>query len=74
MSLPEELRGPYRLTPAPENIFKVDTTSPTLDTKRVEDRHAVTTKVLRVSERNRLDLQVLSRQHCARVKDPLEQD
>ena len=56
MNLPEALRGACRLTPASENIFKVDATIPKLDTKRVEERHAATAKVLHFGQMTRLDL------------------
>ena len=71
---PEELRGSRMLTPSPENLFKVGTTSPKLDTKRVEEHHAVTAKVLHFGQRTRADLQVSSGHHCARVKNSSEQD
>ena len=73
MSLLEELRGACRLTPAPENIFKVGTTSPKKYTKRVEEHHAETAKVLCFGQETRVDLQVSSGHHCTRVKELLEQ-
>ena len=73
-SLLEDLREAHGSTLAPENLFKIDGASTKLDTKRRDECYATTAKVLHFGQRARACLQVSSRHHGTRVKDPSEQD
>jgi hypothetical protein len=61
-------------TPAAENIFQVDPTSPLLDQERAEIFHTFVAKVLFACKRSRCDLQVAVAMLCTRVKNPTEED
>ena len=54
--MPEELKGPYRNTPALEYLFKVDRDAVMLDRKRKDNYHLATAKAIYLSQRIRLDM------------------
>ena len=73
--LPDEMKtGRYRYTPAPEDLFKINESSPKLDCARKETYHHIAAKTLWLSQRSRNDLQLASGYHCSRVKEPNEDD
>jgi hypothetical protein len=61
-------------TPAAENIFQVDDSSPLLDQERAEIFHTFVAKALFACKRSRCDLQVAVAMLCTRVKGPTEED
>ena len=61
-------------TPAAENIFQVDETSPLLDQERAEIFHTFVAKALFACKRSHCDLQVAVAMLCTRVKGPMEED
>ena len=73
-SLPPELKGPCRSTPAPVNLFKVDSESPRVDSNLQEKHHAATAKSLWFSQRSRTDPQISTGFHCTRVREMSDQD
>ena len=72
--LPDDLKGPYRKSPAPDNLFKVDRNAKVVDPKKKEQYHWATAKSLFLSQRSRYDLQLATGFHCTRVKLPTVQD
>ena len=68
MNLPQDLKGNYRSTPAPDSLFKVDKDAPLLNYVIRETCHSSTTKTLWIIQRSRPDLQLSMGHHCARVK------
>jgi len=74
LELPETLKGPYKCTPAPEDLFKISLNSPELSAQRKDQYHRTTAKILWLSWRTRPDTQLATRFHCARVKKPTEED
>ena len=69
-SLPEDLKGSYRNTPAPDYLFKVDRNADLIDTRRKDEYHTATAKSIFLSQRTRLDMQLPTGFHCTRVKGP----
>ena len=61
-------------TPAAENVFQVDETSPLLDQERAEIFHTFVAKALFACKHSRCDLQVAVAMLCTRVKGPTEED
>ena len=57
-------------TPANKNLMEIDETSCILDEKRREIFHHVVQKLLHISKRGRLDLQVAVGFLCTRVREP----
>ena len=55
-SLPPELKGPYRNTPAPENLFKVNPNAKLVPRVKADKYHEITAKSLWVSQCGRPDL------------------
>ena len=74
LGLPESLKGGYKDTPAPANLFKLDADSKELDNKRKVIYHNVTAKCLWMGQRLRPDIQLTVGFHCTRVKAPTELD
>jgi len=68
--LPEDLKGPYKNTPALENLFKVDRNAKLIDPKRKKLYHWAIAKSLFLSQRSRYDMQLSTGFHCTRVKFP----
>jgi len=58
MELPVTLKGVYKCTPAPENLFKINSHSPELSAQRKEQYHRTTAKILWLSQRTRSDIQL----------------
>ena len=67
-SLPEDLKGPYRNTPAPDYLFKIDKNAQLLDVKKKDEYYSATAKAIYLSQRTRLDMQLPTGFHCTRVK------
>jgi hypothetical protein len=70
---------PFKLTksvptPAAENVFSVDESSPAVDQERSEIFHTFVAKALFACKRSRCDLQVAVAMLCTRVKNPTEED
>jgi hypothetical protein len=61
-------------TPAADNIFQVDESSPVLDQERAEIFHTFVAKALFACKRSRCDLQVAVAMLCTRVQKPTEED
>ena len=74
LSLLPELKGPYRSTAAPDNLFKIDSTSPRAEKKLNDQYHSTTAKCLYFSQRSRTDLQLSTSFHCTRVRETTQQD
>ena len=68
-SLPQELKGPYRKTPAPPDLFKVNKNAELVSKDKADKYHEVSAKSLWVSQRGRPDLQLATGFHCARIRD-----
>ena len=62
------------VTPASDNLFMVDETSPRLSNKQADYFHRVTARFLFVAKRSRSDLQVCVSYLCTRVKASTESD
>lgn len=73
-SLPDNMKGKYHNTPAPDNLFKVSPGKQELDHKRRGEYHTITAKTLWMSQRSRPNLQLATGFHCTRVKCPTEED
>ena len=58
MDLPVTLKGDYKCTPAPENLFEIKTHLPELTAQRKEQYHRTTAKILWLSQRTRPDIQL----------------
>jgi len=74
LELPETLKGPYKCTPAPEDLFKISLNSPELSAQRKDQYHRITAKILWLSQRTRPDTQLATGFHCTRVKKPTKED
>ncbi len=61
-------------TPAKKNLFDVDETAELLSRKKSENFHSVVAKLLYVSKRSRLDIQLAVAFLCTRVSCSTEQD
>ena len=61
-------------TPATENVFQVDESSPLLDQERAEIFHTFVAKALFACKRSCCDLQVAVAMLCTRVKSPTEEN
>ena len=61
-------------TPGEHNFFKTDDKSATLDEKKGEIFHHIVAKLLYVSKRARLDIDLVVSFLCTRVAEPTEQD
>jgi hypothetical protein len=61
-------------TPAKKNLFDVDETAEPLSRKKRENFHSVVAKLLYVSKRSRLDIQLAVAFLCTRVSCSTEQD
>jgi len=68
------LKGPYKCTPALEDLFKFSLNSPELSAQRKDQYHRTTAKILWLSQRTRPDTQLATGFHCTRVKKPTEED
>jgi len=68
------LKGPYKCTPAPEDLFKISLSSPELSAQRKDQYHMTTAKILWLSQRTRPDTQLATGFHCIRVKKPTKKD
>ena len=71
--LPEEFDG-EAVTPAGEDLFKIDEDSPKVDETRAQLFHTYTAKTLFICKRARPDLQTTISFLCKRVKDCREDD
>ena len=61
-------------TPGKHDLFKVDNDSPKLTEERAEKFHNIVAKLLYVSKRARLDIDLAVSFLCTRVAEPTEQD
>jgi hypothetical protein len=70
----EEEINKYAATPAKGKLFEVDSTSKPLDEKRADIFHHIVSKLLYVSKRARLDIDLTITFLCTRVSCSMEED
>jgi hypothetical protein len=61
-------------TPAGDDLFTIDVTSPLLSSEKAEEFHTLSAKLLYLSKRTRPDIQVAVCFLVSRVQEPTEQD
>jgi hypothetical protein len=71
--MPADMKGTAP-TPASDNLFDVDETSPALNEKESDFFHRTTARLLFAAKRARPDLQVAVAYLCTRVKSPSQSD
>ena len=67
-NLPKELKGPYRNTLAPPDLFKVNNDAPIVSLEHKEVYHEYSTKSLWLGQQGRPDMQLATGFHCTRLK------
>ena len=67
-NFPKELKGLYRDTPAPLDLFKINNDAPIVSLEHKEVYHVYSAKSLWLGQRDRLDMQLATGFHCTRVK------
>jgi hypothetical protein len=61
-------------TPAKKDLFEINTKSPSLEKKKAERFHSVVAKLLYISKRGRIDIQLAIAFLCTRVSCPTDED
>ena len=74
MDLLENLRSVHKSSSALDTLFKIDNNIELLDKVNNEQYHSVTGKILYLSQRLRINMQLPVGYHCTRVKSPNVQD
>lgn len=74
LSLPNELRVLHRNSPALDYVFKVGRNVELLDEEKKDEYHSTTAKSIFLTQQTRIDMQLPTEFHCARVKQPDVQD
>ena len=72
--LPDEMKGRYRSSPAPADLFKQKENDTELGKDKQQLYHTITAETLWLSQRSRPDTQLATGYHCTRVKNPTESD
>ena len=72
--LSDDMKGPYRNTPAPSDLFKTDDNDADLCQRMKDEYHKTIAKLLFLGQRLRPDIQLAVGFHCTRVKKPKVND